>query len=101
MLAGLPAFFKQRGTEFLTFLRGTWVVISFALIVPSLIFVFSSLSWEFWGEHTFGPDGAITETTVDRLKIFQQFGLFVAALVGLTLAVWRSLTAHRQWYCWG
>src|SRR5258708_1117336 len=38
----------------------------------------------------------ITEIKIDRLRIFQQVGLFFAAVIGLALAIWRSLTSHRQ-----
>ena len=90
------AFLKHRGNEILAVLRSTWVVLTFAFVFCALLFVFSSLSWDFWAEQTFGPSGKITETRVDRLKIVQQFGLFVAAVFGLSLAVWRSYTAYRQ-----
>jgi hypothetical protein len=92
----IVAFLKERLNEIVGFLRSTWVVLAFAFIFCSLLFLFSSLSWEFWAEHTFGPSGDITETKIDRLKIVQQCGLFVLAIVGLVLAVWRSHTAYRQ-----
>lgn len=92
----LIAFLKQRRDEILAFLRSTWVVLAFAFVFGVLLFFFDSLSWDFWAERTFGPNGQLTETKVDHLKIIQQIGLFLLASCGLILAIWRSHTAYRQ-----
>jgi len=92
----LNVFLRKRAVEILSFLRRTWVGLTFAFAFFVLLFLFNSLSWEFWAERTFGSNGAITEIKIDRLKIVQQFGLFVAAIFGLGLAAWRSHTAYRQ-----
>lgn len=44
-------------------------------------------SWSYWGN----SDGSF-----DRSAIFRNFGLFFLALIGLPIAIWRSLTAHLQ-----
>jgi hypothetical protein len=62
----------------------------------AVLFIFNSLTWNSWAEYTFDPSGKVTETKIDRLKIVQQFGLFLLALFGLSLAIWRSHTAYRQ-----
>lgn len=65
--------------------------------LAALIFGYASLdlSWQYWGEHSVNDDG-ITATTFDRSTIFRNFGLAVLALIGLVLAVWRSVLAHQQ-----
>jgi hypothetical protein len=89
-------FFKQRSDEILASLRNTWVFWTFLIVFFFLLFVFSSLEWRFWAERTYDAKGTITETKIDRLKIVQQFGLLVAAMIGLALAGWRSHTSYRQ-----
>lgn len=87
---------KPRFAELLQFFRSTWVFLTFFAIFIAVLFVASSADWEFRAERTYNPQGAVTEVKIDRLKIIQQVGLFFAALIGLSLAIWRSLTSHRQ-----
>lgn len=92
----LSAFAKKRAAELANFFRSTWVFLSFFFCVTAILFLISSARWDFWAEQTFNANGVVTEVKIDRLKILQQVGLFFVAVIGLTLAIWRSLTSHRQ-----
>ncbi|BAM90858.1 pentapeptide repeat protein [Bradyrhizobium oligotrophicum S58] len=89
-------FLRMRGREILVFLRASWVFLTFVVAFCVLLFLFSALDWAFWAEQTYDAKGAITETKIDRLKIIQQVGLFIVAVIGVGLAIWRSHTAYRQ-----
>jgi uncharacterized protein YjbI with pentapeptide repeats len=93
---GFSTFAKNRIAEVLTFLRGTWVFLIFFAILLAVLILATSADWGFWAERSYNPQGEITEVKIDHLKIVQQIGLFFAALIGLSLAIWRSLTSHRQ-----
>ena len=51
-------------------------------------------TWEYWGERRLGLNGEIT-VGFNRSEIFRNFGLAALALIGLGLAIWRSILAHR------
>jgi uncharacterized protein YjbI with pentapeptide repeats len=82
--------------QLVEFAKATWIVFSVGSLLIILLFLFSAFDWAFWGEQTIDAKGVITEIKIDRLKIVQQIALFVLAMIGLGLAIWRSMTAHRQ-----
>lgn len=73
-----------------------WILISGVLVVLGIITMSTYLDWAHWSEVTYDASGKIKEVKTDLLKIIQQLGLFLLAIIGLGLAIWRSLTAHRQ-----
>jgi hypothetical protein len=82
--------------QLVAFAEATWVFFVVGLVLISLVLLCSAFEWAFWGEQTLDAKGVVTEIKIDRLKITQQIALFLLALIGLVLAIWRSMTAHRQ-----
>ncbi|MEP4032705.1 pentapeptide repeat-containing protein [Roseibium polysiphoniae] len=52
-------------------------------------------TWAYWGAHRANESGT-TLVTFDRSSIFRNFGLAALALLGLGLAIWRSVLLHKQ-----
>lgn len=66
------------------------------IIVVSLLAIAASWEWTYWSEQSFGPDGILQRTTIDRVRILQQLLLVPLGIAALALAIWRSWTAHQQ-----
>jgi hypothetical protein len=84
------------GKQLVAFAKATWVFFVVGLGIMGLVLLCGAFEWAFWGEQTLDAKGVVTEIKIDRLKITQQFALFFLAFIGLVLAIWRSMTAHRQ-----
>ena len=78
------------------FAEDTWIFFTVGLVLIGIVVLCGAFQWAYWGEQTLNASGVVTETKIDRLKIAQQIGLSVLAVIGLALAIWRSMTAHRQ-----
>lgn len=81
--------------------KRTWGQLFVWSLAPALIVLLLvvrqtgvELTWAYWGEHTVGGNGT-TNIKFDRSTIFRNFGLAALALIGLVLAVWRSVLAHQ------
>ncbi|MCK1547163.1 pentapeptide repeat-containing protein [Bradyrhizobium sp. 179] len=87
---------RRRGHELSSFLQRSWIVLTFFALVVLFFFVSTATDPNFWAERTFDSHGSIKEVKFDGMKIAQQVALFLLALIGLALAIWRSITSHRQ-----